>query len=115
MGDQGPESGFLGRRYALHLHGGHLMPAQVRATWHPTVDSMAYVRHRVAGSRGQHPSRSTALLTTLQSPVGSGRAPPPRLLLQNLAVAVKPAPNEPTEPFVRLVHGRRDSQRSPRG
>src|SRR3712207_2109180 len=43
-GDDGqrPESGCLGHRYALPLHGDHSTPAQVRATWGRSVDPTAY-------------------------------------------------------------------------
>jgi len=70
-GDQRPGSDPMSDRCALHLHGEHSSPPQVRATW------------RSAGRRNdpnlsldraplrQHPSRSTARLTTLHEPCPS--------------------------------------------
>jgi transposase len=65
-----PASGLLSHRGALHLHGEHSTPAQVRATWRRSVEATAQIRHRIAASPRQHPSRSTVCLTAVFMRVG---------------------------------------------
>ena len=67
-GGQRPRSSLLSHRCALHLHGEHLTRAQVRATWRSVSRCDGRSRHRVAAPLRQHPSRSTACLTTLHEP-----------------------------------------------
>jgi hypothetical protein len=69
-------------RCALHLHGEHSSPPQVRATWRSARrrndpnSSLAHAPLR------QHPSRSTARLTTLHEPWGG----PPGVSVTSQAV-----------------------------
>src|SRR4051812_3813677 len=76
-GGQQPRTSFLSRRYVLHLQGEHSTRAQVRATRRRPLDATARSRHRIAVSLRQHPTRSTACLTTLHEPCSASAPSPP--------------------------------------